>query len=112
MIGFRIGGRSVRLEVPMPTDKDVARSPAGKHRTAASRTQALAQAERQRWRAVLLLTKAKLEACALGIETFETAFLAGIVTPSGQTVGQILARQLDAIASGTVPRLLPPAGGS
>jgi hypothetical protein len=102
MVGFRIAGRTVRLEVPMPTLKDVQKKGARKPPVLA-----LAQMERQRWRALLLLTKAKLEACALGLETFEQAFLAGIVTPNGQTIGQRLVQQLDEIQKGGAIKLLP-----
>jgi hypothetical protein len=102
MVGFRIAGRTVRLEVPMPTLKDVQKKGSRKPPVLA-----LAQMERQRWRALLLLTKAKLEACALGLETFEQAFLAGIVTPNGQTIGQRLVQQLDEIQKGGAIKLLP-----
>jgi hypothetical protein len=107
MVGFRIAGRTVRLEVPMPTLRDVERDGANRRRSPAKKTAALAQMERQRWRALLLLTKAKLEACALGLETFEQAFLAGIVTPNGQTIGQRLVQQLDEIQKGGAIKLLP-----
>jgi hypothetical protein len=108
MVGFRIAGRTVRLEVPMPTLRDVQKTPSGRQRRApSSQTAVLAQMERQRWRALLLLTKAKLEACALGLETFEQAFLAGIVTPNGQTIGQRLVQQLDEIQKGGAIKLLP-----
>jgi hypothetical protein len=108
MVGFRIAGRTVRLEVPMPTLRDVQKTPSGRQRRApSSQTAVLAQMERQRWRALLLLTKAKLEACALGLETFEQAFLAGIVTPNGRTIGQRLVQQLDEIQKGGAIKLLP-----
>lgn len=43
--------------------------------------------ERRRWRSLLLVIKAKLEAVATGITTFENEFLAHIVLPGGETVG-------------------------
>lgn len=109
MVGFTIEGRSVRLEVPLPSEADLST----KHRPSGSRAleNAIAQVERQRWRALLLLVKAKLEAIALGIETLETAFLADIVVRGGKTVGELLRPQLTEIAEGCVPRLLPPKGG-
>jgi hypothetical protein len=64
-------------------------------------------ATRQRWRALVLVLKAKLEAVASGISTVESEFLAGIVLPNGMTLGQaVLPRLSDAVSSG---RLLPPA---
>lgn len=45
------------------------------------------QAKRQKWRALLLLVKAKLEAVDAKIATFEEAFLGDIVMPeTGRTV--------------------------
>jgi hypothetical protein len=45
-----------------------------------------AQAERQKWRALLLLVKAKLESVDAKIATFEEAFATDIVMPDGRTV--------------------------
>lgn len=57
-------------------------------RTAAAATKEYEQAGRQRWRALALVIKAKLEAVGTGIVTFEEEFLAHIVLPSGRTVTQ------------------------
>lgn len=46
------------------------------------------KARRQKWRALLLCIKAKLESVASKIETFEEAFLAHVVMPDGHTVGE------------------------
>ncbi|WP_242394821.1 hypothetical protein [Anaeromyxobacter oryzisoli] len=87
--------REVRLEVPMPHEVEVG-------------TKVKAEAAtRQRWRALVLVLKAKLEAVASGISTLESEFLAGIVLPSGLTLGQVvLPRLSEAVSTG---RLLPPA---
>jgi len=65
------------------------------------------QACRQKWRALSLVVKAKLEAVESGITTFEDEFLAHIVLPNGQTVGeQALPRVREAYATGgNVPLL-------
>jgi hypothetical protein len=69
------------------------------------------QAVRQRWRALALVIKAKLEAFESGIETFEQAFLANILLPDGQTVGQWMVPQVEqAYLTGTMPGLLPMLG--
>lgn len=52
------------------------------------------QACRQRWRALNLAVKAKLEAVSSGIASFEEEFLAHIVLPNGKTVGNLLVPQL------------------
>lgn len=67
--------------------------------------------ERQRirssWRCLLLAIKAKLECSASGISTFEQEFLAHIVMPNGQTVGQCLVPQLaESYRTGNLPPLL------
>jgi hypothetical protein len=62
---------------------------------------------RRRWRALLLVIKAKLESVESGIESFEEAFAAQIVLPGGQTVGQWLGPQLQTIGAGQMPPLLP-----
>lgn len=54
------------------------------------------QACRQKWRALALVIKAKLEAVESGITTFEDEFLAHIVMPNGKTVGGWLRPQLAA----------------
>lgn len=94
-ISFRFKERRIRLDVPMPTEAEAGSK--ARHEAAT----------RQRWRALLLVLKAKLEAVASGISTLEHEFLADIVTDSGQTVGDILVPRLtDAVRAG---RLLPPA---
>jgi hypothetical protein len=106
-VQFRLEGRTVRLEVPMPTLKDVPEKNGRGRMNQAQREKELQQMERQRWRAIVLLTRARLEACALGIETIETAFLSGFVTPSGQTVGEIMREQLDKVLDGRAqPKML------
>lgn len=106
-IQFRIKGRTVRLEVPMPTLKEIPEKVNGRRRNLAQREKQLQQTERQRWRAIVLLTKARLEAVALGIETIETAFLAGFVTLNGQTVGEMMRGELDrVICEGAKVKLL------
>ncbi len=72
------------------------------------------QAERQRWRALLLVIKAKLEAVENAIATFEEEFLAHIVMPNDQTVGDLVKPHIaEAYATGRLPasqRLLGAAG--
>jgi hypothetical protein len=68
------------------------------------------QACRQTWRALLLCVKAKLESVEAGIETFDQAFLAHVMLPTGETVGEWAQRpeNLPAALEGrTLPPLLP-----
>jgi hypothetical protein len=65
------------------------------------------QEERRIWRAALLVIKAKLESVESGIESFETAWLAHIVTPGCGTVGdQVIPRIAEAYATGKPMPLL------
>ncbi len=69
------------------------------------------QIERQRWRALLLVVKAKLECVDAGITTIEQEFLPFIVCSDGTTVGDRLLPQLEQVALYGKPLLmLPPAG--
>lgn len=65
------------------------------------------QACRTSWRALALVTKAKLEAVAAGISSFENEFLSFIVLPNGQRVGKWLTPQLEqSFKTGKMPPLL------
>lgn len=65
------------------------------------------QACRSSWRALLLVIKAKLEACACGISTIEREFLADVITSSGETIGEQIRPQLKAMSDRKeTPRLL------
>ena len=107
---FELHHRRVRFKVPMPaeTDREVMRTPTGIQRSPTSRAVALEQARRQRWRALLLVVTAKLEAIEVGIETVDEAFLAHVVMPTGATVGEWVTPQLEAmVAAGKMPDALP-----
>jgi hypothetical protein len=96
-VQFRLHDRIVRFTVALPDPK----------RLGASQYQ---QAERQRWRALLLVLKAKLESVESAIETFEEAFLAHVVLPNDQTVADMVRPQIaEAYTSGRMPRALNPA---
>lgn len=82
-----------------------------KPRSADNAYKAWDQEVRQRWRALVLAIKAKLEAVNSGITTFENEFMAHIVLPDGSTVGSWLSPQIEvAYRMGHMPQLaLPPA---
>ena len=64
--------------------------------------------DRQRWRALLLVVKAKLEAVESGITTFDDEFMPWVVLPSGETLAEWARPQLERlIAGGKMPPLLP-----
>lgn len=112
-IAFKMAGRHVRFRLPLPDSRaaEFTRTPTGKERPATAAEAAYEQACRQRWRALALVVKAKLEAVEAGISTVEDEFLASVVLPSGATVGEWAAPQLrEVYGRGAMPALMP--GGS
>lgn len=111
VIGFRIKGKMVRLKIEMP-DKDSNEfkfTPAQKQRRSpAAQEKEWEQASRQKWRALALVVKAKLEAVESEITTFEEEFMAHILLPNGQTAGEYVLPQIEeAYELGTMPGMLP-----
>ena len=92
IIAFEAAKRHIKITVPIPT----AESEKDK------------QQARQRWRALLLVIKAKLESVESGIETLEEAFYANIVMPDGRTIYEATHQNVAvAYQGGKVPPLLP-----
>jgi hypothetical protein len=93
-LAFEAKSRHIRFVLPLPIEI----KGGGKR---------MDQIVRARWRALLLCIKAKLEAVESGISSFESEFLAHVVLPSGETVGEHLKPRLaDAYATGKMPPLL------
>lgn len=108
LIGFTMYERQIKFILPLPAKEEFRLTPTGRARTENSQYEAWEQACRQRWRALNLVIKAKLEAVECGISVFEDEFMANIVLPGGQTVGDFMKPQIErAYISGEVPQLLP-----
>lgn len=110
IIAFEMHGRRIQFQLPLPNKdaEEFTRTPTGRVRAASQATEAYEQAVRQRWRALALVIKAKLEAVDAGITIFEDEFMAHIVLPSGETVGHWMRPQIEAsYQSGNMPPLLP-----
>jgi len=94
VIQFSAEGRTIRFTVPLP-DRDsrqFTHTPTKHQRRSDTQIEAAyEQAVRQRWRALALVVKAKLEAVASGIVTFEQEFLPHILMPTGGTVYEQIA---------------------
>lgn len=106
-VGFSFGGLTIRISVPMP-DPDEKRFWYTPGR-ALKRTEKQAEAAwddeiKRRWRSLAAVIKAKLIAVEDGISTVEKEFLAFIVLPTGQTLGEWAEPQL---ARGEALPLLP-----
>lgn len=90
-IEFLWKGRQIRFILPPVDETQFATDRQGRLRSAAHQQNAIAQADRVRWRGLFLVIKAKLEAVDAGISIFEEEFLAFIVDPkTGRTVGDVL----------------------
>jgi hypothetical protein len=83
-VQFRLHERIVRFVITLPDPEKL-------------KGERLAQAERQRWRALLLVIKAKLESVENNIATFEEEFLAHIVLPNDKTVADYVVPQVAAM---------------
>lgn len=110
-VTFECSGRTVRImmTLPSPDAKEFRFTETGKERTSENTIRAAWEQEcRRSWRALALVIKAKLEAVASGITTFDNEFLAHIVLPDGNTVAyHTIPSMHKALEAGTAPPMLP-----
>jgi len=111
VVAFALHGRQVKFVLPLPSkaSRDFTYTPGRRHlRSPEQARRAWEQATRQRWRALALILKAKLEAVESGVTTFEDEFSPRFLLPDGQTVGQWLHPQLaQAYETRRMPPMLP-----
>lgn len=110
LIQFEMGNRRIKFQLKMPdrTSDEFTLTETGKQRADTQIEKAYEQATRQRWRALALVIKAKLEAVESGISEFEEEFLAHIVLPNGQTIGEYSIPQIAQVyETGEMQPLLP-----
>lgn len=115
MVAFQIRDLFIRFVLPIPArTEDRFWKKKDRHgyiqkRTEGQAESAYQQEVRQRWRALALTIKAKLEAVECAISTIEKEFLAFIVMPNNWSVGDwIVEHGLEQIKAGEMPLLLPP----
>lgn len=94
VIACDVSGRKLMFELPLPTEKE-ARSEDKRLRL-----------RRAKWRCLVLAVKAKFASVDAGVESFDDAFLAQIVVPTGDgratRVGKIAQEQIaEAYKKGT-----------
>ena len=109
MIGFELEARMVKITMPIPARDAVefTLTETGRERKPNAIYKAWEQAQRQRWRALNLIIKAKLEAVDCGISSIEREFLADIVMHDGTTLGEWAGPQISAMYdAGKMPPLL------
>jgi hypothetical protein len=103
-----------RLTLPKAAEERFHRGKGGRHIGSASAYARWEQACRQQWRILLLLLQAQMEAVELGLYSVHQAFLADLLLPSGQPLGEAVASHLpDALKTGDTSHWLtmtPPEG--
>jgi hypothetical protein len=106
-VQFQAHDRIIRFVLTLPDPRDPAHKKIKNsylQRSATGVTKLVEQLTRSRWRALLLVIKAKLEAVESGIATFEEEFLAQIVLPDDATVGQwVLPKIAEIYETGRMP---------
>lgn len=106
-VGFHVAERAMKFVLSLPDLNDSRTTEKGRSRSEGDAYRHWEQAVKQKWRALLLVIKAKLESVDGGIETIEQAFLPQIVLPGGSTVGDWAQEQIPkAYATGKMPQLL------
>src|SRR3990167_7885467 len=111
VVAFEMVERRIKFMLPLPPkdSPEFRRTPGGRRsRSPEDALRAWEQAGRQRWRALALVIKAKLEAVESGITEFEDEFMAHIVMPDGKTVSQHARPMIaNAYNTGQMQPLLP-----
>lgn len=106
-IMFERKGLTVRITVDMPKLDEFRLTDNGRERSEAAALLASEKVIRQRWRALLLVISAKLEAVASGISTIETEFMPFVVMPNGKTLADMILPALpEMVRTGHLPKLL------
>lgn len=110
IIQFTLCERMLKYTVDRPEPEEfdkTSTSPRARKRNKDQRVQAAEAEYRRRWRALLLIIKAKLELVAGGDSNFDREFLADIMLPDGGTVGDLVLPKVNqAYADGKMPPLL------
>ena len=106
-VQFQAHGRIVKFDIALPDPEDPKyKRIKGSYleRNASGVVKVVDQETRTRWRALLLVVKAKLEAVESQIATFEDEFLAHTVLPNQQTVAEYIGPMVDEVyATGRMP---------
>jgi len=116
VITFDLKGRRYRFRVPLP-DRDAREfnftEGRGTRRSADAAETLWLQACRARWRALVLIIKAKFVAVEDGIVSIEEEFLPYVVMPDGRTVSELAQPAIEtAYATGEMRPLLELPAGS
>jgi hypothetical protein len=113
VVDFVVRGLRIRFRLPLTRKDDkefthVMVRGSIRRRTPDAAAREYEQSIRQRWRALLLVIKAKLEAIECKISTLEQEFLSFIVLPDNTTTYEWFAPIVDRIKLGEMPQLMLP----
>jgi hypothetical protein len=102
IVMFTLNDRRYKLEIPLPFP------PTGNAATVRL-LRRHAQESRSRWRAMVMLLRAKFESIRLDISTPEDEFLSALVLPNGETAGQAVGQYMTQLikAGYQGPMMLP-----
>ena len=104
---FEFNRLMIQITVPLPNLEEFMTTDSGRSRKGTAANDAYEQAIKQKWRALVLAVKAKLEAVDSGISTIEKEFMAFVVMPDGRQLSDYIIPELNNIAqSGKMPKLL------
>jgi hypothetical protein len=109
IVAFEMCNRRVRFVLPLPQPDEVRVKVNASLVTRISPV-AYEQSIRQKWRALSLTIKAKLESVQSGIETIEEAFMAQLVIADGRTMGEWAKPQIEQLYG--AQQKMPPLLGS
>jgi hypothetical protein len=116
VVGFKMRDRQVKFTLPLPdiNGKKITHTPVqGNRRSTREIERAYEQATRQKWRALALVIKAKLESVESGIVTFEDEFAMHFILPNGKTVRDHIMPEIEhAYATGQVKPMLAIGSGA
>lgn len=109
-VAFEMKDRRLRFVLPLPSkdENQFLYARGWKRRSESAALEKWEQACRQKWRALLLSIKAKLEAVESGIASFDQEMMPYVVLPDGQTIAETILPGLpDYLTGKSMPPLLP-----
>lgn len=98
LIAFRLRGQLIRFSINLPSVSDFQQTKTGLLRKGNAAIVERDKAIRQKWRALALIIKAKLEAIESDVQ-FENEFMPYIVLPGGKTVAEEIGPRLQQLPS-------------
>lgn len=104
---FEYNGLLIQMSVDFEDRENFSKTESGKKRIDSAIETAFEQSIRQKWRALLLAIKAKLESVESGISTIEQEFMAFVMMPDGRPLGEHIVPRLQEISkTGKMPKML------